>query len=211
MFTGLVGSTGVIKDIVKRFSGAAITVESSGLSGIAIGNSAAVDGVCLTVIKAEKAQAAFDVVRHTYDTTTLKDKRLGDRVNIELALKAGDSIGGHFVSGHVDCVGRIERVLKGRGDMELRIAIPRKFAELVVEKGSIAIDGTSLTIAKIKEDRVMIYVIPHTMNATTLGSKKAGDEVNIEFDMMMKQAARNKEISGGLRITEDLLRDRGLI
>jgi riboflavin synthase len=212
MFTGIVKGTGVIKEKTKRGGVVVFSVSSDLLAGADIGESVAIDGVCLTVIEKDKTGASFETVPNTVDSTTLKRLKKQDIVNLEPSLKVSDRFGGHFVSGHVDCVGTIKCLEARQGDavMKVEVASPR-FMEFAVEKGSIAIDGVSLTIAAIDGAEITIYIIPHTMKATTLGSKKTGDEVNVEFDLLGKYVLRRLEEKRESVITEEYLRKKGFI
>ena len=144
--------------------------------------SIAVDGVCLTVAEVCRNGFRADVSRETLDRTTLGNMRVGEKANIERALKAGSRLGGHFVQGHVDCVGRVLRSSRRDSFTTLTISFPREYVNFAVEKGSIAVSGVSLTIAKINSNVIEIAVIPETLKRTTIGDLKAGKEVNLEFD-----------------------------
>jgi len=147
----------------------------------AIGDSVAVNGVCLTVVDAPDGRLAFDVVRETLD----RAKPFGDEVNLEGALRAGEPLGGHYVQGHVDGVGTI----RSTGE-EVWIDAPPELLQYVVEKGSIAVDGVSLTVAKVDERGFAVALVPHTLEVTTLGLVAAGDTVNLEVDILAKYVER---------------------
>ncbi len=162
----------------------------------ASGDSVAVSGVCLTAVESNDGTIAFDAVPETLDRTTLSRLEPGARINVEPALRAGEPLGGHLVQGHVDCVGRV-RSLEPEGDgARLTVELPPAVARLSVEKGSITLDGVSLTIADLGEDWVAIALVPHTLAATTLGRLKPGDELNAEADVVAKHVNRLLEARG---------------
>jgi riboflavin synthase len=175
MFTGIVQERGR----VLSFEGGRLVV-ASGVRA-AIGDSVAVNGVCLTVVDAPDGRLAFDVVRETLD----RAKPFGDEVNLEGALRAGEPLGGHYVQGHVDGVGTIRSI----GE-DVWIDAPPELLQYVVEKGSIAVDGVSLTVAKVDERGFAVALVPHTLEVTTLGLVAAGDTVNLEVDILAKYVER---------------------
>jgi len=175
MFTGIVQERGR----VLSFEGGRLVV-ASGVRA-AIGDSVAVNGVCLTVVDAPDGRLAFDVVRETLD----RAKPFGDEVNLEGALRAGEPLGGHYVQGHVDGVGTI----RSTGE-DVWIDAPPELLQYVVEKGSIAVDGVSLTVAKVDERGFAVALVPHTLEVTTLGQVAAGDTVNLEVDILAKYVER---------------------
>jgi riboflavin synthase len=189
MFTGIIEEIGQIKAVRK--SGAITRLEilsDKSACGTKVGDSISVNGVCLTVVAVQAGVLSFDVIGETLGATTLKNLIYGERVNLERALKAGDRMGGHFVSGHVDCVAAIRSRKTSKGNLEFHIGIPPKFLRYIVRKGSVAVDGISLTIADIKSGGFSVCIIPHTAKATTLLKKQAGDKVNVEVDMLLKGA-----------------------
>ncbi len=157
---------------------------------IAIGDSVMVSGVCLTATRIDQGTACFDVVRETVDRTTLSGLRPGSKVNVELALRLSDRLGGHLVSGHVDGVGRIRSIRKSSGEVRLAIDAPPAVMRYLVEKGSVAIDGISLTIASLSARGFEVAVIPHTLEATTLKHASKGGRVNLEGDMIGRWVAK---------------------
>jgi riboflavin synthase len=215
MFTGLIESIGTIKDL-RRTSGAArLIVELGPIAGeLALGESVSVSGACLTVVSAGSGKAEFDVVPETLERSGLGRFRPGDKVNIERALRTDSRLGGHFVQGHVDGIGKVTRVNRSAGAVEIGISAPPEVMELVVSKGSVAVDGISLTVARRDSDGFTIAVIPHTLDNTTLGSAKVGDEVNLETDILGKYVqglllgGATKEERG---VTETLLRNAGFM
>jgi riboflavin synthase len=151
-----------------------------------VGDSISLDGVCLTVVEAQNGTLAFDVVPETLS----RAKPFRERVNVEPALRAGEPLGGHYVQGHVDGVGRVRSLEQQRGDVRMAIASPMDVLRYCVEKGSITVDGVSLTIAALDEETFTVALVPHTLAATTLGSLEPGDDVNLEVDVLAKYVER---------------------
>lgn len=187
MFTGIIQSTGRIKKIIRKGVKMQLEVESSGnLSSLKMGDSVAIDGVCLTVVGKGVNSVTVDVAQETVARTTLKYLGTGDVVNIELPLTPLTPLGGHIVQGHVDCAGKIiARRREGDGE-RFTVEIPPEWKRYIVEKGSIAIDGMSLTVAKKSGNRIEIAIIPHTLKNTNIALKKSGSYVNIEVDIIGK-------------------------
>ena len=180
MFTGLIREVGTVIAFPRFRLVVRSTQEAS------VGDSIAIDGVCLTVVHVADDGLAFDVVPETLNRTALGDLKPGSRVNIEPALQAGDALGGHFVQGHVDAVGAV-RSLEREGDgKRVWFDAPTEVLRYVVEKGSIAIQGTSLTIAAVDDGGFAVALIPHTLEATTLGGLRPRDRVNLEVDVLAK-------------------------
>lgn len=210
MFTGIVKELGKIVDISRDGKAYKITVGSENISkGVNIGDSVSVNGVCLTAARKNEGFLYFDAVEETIRKTSLSRIKKGDKVNLEDALRAGDPIGGHFVLGHVDCTGEITGITNTGKDISIEITVPEEFSGSIVEKGSAAIDGISLTLADVKKNRFRVYIIPHTLETTTLGARQLGDELNIEFDILGKYVRKNMGLGQGGRITEDFLREKG--
>jgi len=194
MFTGIIQATGkVVKYDGKRL------VVACPFKGVARGESIAVDGVCLTVTQKTPGSLGFDVGLQTQRVTTLGKVRPGMNVNLERALRYGDSLGGHWVSGHVEQTGRILKVEKGRKSWWFTFEVPQALRRFVVSRGSLAIDGISLTTALVKGNRIKIMIIPHTLTHTTLGRKKAGDAVNLEPDLIAKYALAHRSPGAAAR------------
>ena len=209
MFTGIIQKIGTVKR-VSRGEGLVVEIGFTPWERpLDEGESVAVNGVCLTVAKCSKTRFTADVLDETVSRTGIGDLIPGDKVNLERALRAGDSMGGHIVQGHVDCRGTIkERLPKGR-DFQLRIKCGRVLAAQSVLKGSITVDGVSLTISAIGNDWLGVDLIPTTAKDTILGAKKVGDKVNLEGDIVGKYIAKNMAKTGGL--TESALRDAGFL
>lgn len=194
MFTGIIQCLGRVENIVKKKGmgrAAQLTVDLGKSSyGLKVGDSVSVNGACLTVVKLNKNRAIFEMIDETMKKTTLGSLILGDMVNIERSLKVGDTIDGHFVFGHVDGVGKIIDKIKQKDQTKLWISMDKKLLKYVVPKGSIAIDGVSLTVVDVKTDKLSVALIPHTIAMTTLGIKKQGDRVNIEIDVLSKYVSK---------------------
>ena len=212
MFTGLVKEIGLVKGISRKGDAYKVSIECKEISRtVKTGDSVAINGTCLTVTGKDKDIIHFDAVEETIRRTNLESLKAGDRVNLEDSLKAGDPLGGHFVLGHIDCVSKIISLNKNNDNIELEIVIPKESAALVVEKGSIAIDGISLTVGRAGSDKVKVFIIPHTFSATILKDKRAGDSVNIEFDILGKYILRAKSTHPTAPITEDFLKEKGFV
>lgn len=191
MFTGLVEGLGRIARITPQGPDAVLVVTPPWpLAEAVLGESVAVNGACLTVTGTGGQGFSLDVSAESLTRTTLGRLRPGDQVNLERALKLGERLGGHLVSGHVDCVGRVARLQRVGSSQRITIAIPAEHLRLVVEKGSVAVDGVSLTVNQVGAAGFDLNIIPHTLAATTLQLVKEGDSVNIETDLIGKYVAR---------------------
>ena len=188
MFTGIVEELGAVGAIEPGEDSARLTIKGSVVTGDAgHGDSIAVNGVCLTVVDVSGGTFTVDVVRETLDRSSLAKVHAGDRVNLERAMAAGARLGGHIMQGHVDGTG----VFLSRDEHGVtRFALPHKLAKYVVEKGSIAIDGISLTVASVTDDEFSVALIPTTLELTTMGRREPGDVVNIEVDVLAKYVER---------------------
>ena len=187
MFTGIVEEAGTLVAFAPGPQGWRLEIDAPRVSAEAqLGDSIAVNGCCLTVARAEGARLGFDVLEETRRLTNFSGTPIGGRVNLEGSLRFGGKIGGHFVTGHIDALGRVE-VLEPRGsDHYLRIRLPAEAGRHLIPKGSIAIDGVSLTVAEADGDAVAVWLIPHTLAVTGLRDKRPGDTVNLEFDLLGK-------------------------
>lgn len=199
MFTGLVESEGIITRTERVSSGLRLEVYAPEFGrDMAIGDSIAVDGACLTVVKFIRGAFMADVSSETLSRTTLADLRQGSKVNLERALRLSDRLGGHIVTGHVDAIATLVMRHPAGNSTMYQFSLPRDLMEYVVPKGSIAVDGISLTIAQTRPDAFSAAVVPHTESATTLGAKPAGAKVNVEVDMMAKYVKRFVELYAGI-------------
>ena len=187
MFTGLIREVGTVVSRVGGPEGVRLTIEAPATAaGAGLGDSIAIDGVCLTVVAATGGTLAFDAVPETLDRTSLATLDQGSRVNLEPALRAGDPLGGHYVQGHVDGAGRVRSVEPEGDGKRIWFDAPADVLRYVVEKGSIAVQGTSLTVAAVDDGGFAVALIPHTLSATTLGGLEAEDRVNLEADVLAK-------------------------
>ena len=209
MFTGIIQKVGTVKR-VSRGEGLVVEIDFEPFARpLEEGESVAVNGVCLTVAKCDTTRFTADVLEETVSRTGIGDLIPGEKVNLERALRAGDSMGGHIVQGHVDCRGTVKAKLPKGRDFQLRIRCGRVLAAQSVLKGSIAVDGVSLTISAIGDDWLGVDLIPTTAADTILGAKKVGDKVNLEGDIVGKYIAKNASKTGGL--TEEALQSAGFI
>lgn len=187
MFTGLIQEVGTLRAAGRR--GGYLTLEVSyeeSRGKLRTGDSMAVDGVCLTATSTGKGVFSADLSRETQKGSTLGDLKVGDRVNLERPVTASDPLGGHIVLGHVDAVGRLRRVTPTAGGLKIQVEAPPEVMKMVVEKGSVAVDGVSLTVSTLSPGGFEIFLIPETQARTTLGGKRAGGTVNLESDYVAK-------------------------
>lgn len=190
MFSGIIEELGEIKKIYRRGRNTLFEIEADKtLEDIKIGDSVSVSGACLTVTKKENDVFGFEIMPETLKITNLGSLRISDKVNLERSLKIGDRLSGHFVTGHIDCTGIIRQKKYVEANLCFEIAVPAEFMGYCIPKGSVAVDGISLTIAGKKSGTFVVYIIPHTLKNTTLGFKGPSDKVNIEFDILAKKAA----------------------
>ncbi|XHR27753.1 MAG: riboflavin synthase [Chthoniobacteraceae bacterium] len=191
MFTGLVEETAHVVSVEPIGGGARLTLEAAlVIPGTKAGDSIAVNGCCLTITTLTGNRLSFDLLAETLDKTNLGDQKPGSLVNLERAMLAHDRLGGHFVQGHVDTTSHIISLTPQGQDHRLEFELPHHFARYVAYKGSISVNGISLTAAEVKEASIVIWLIPHTMEVTNLHTLKAGDRVNLEFDMLAKYLER---------------------
>ncbi|UNC92780.1 riboflavin synthase [Candidatus Contubernalis alkaliaceticus] len=217
MFTGIVEELGVIQGLELDSSNPALAINAQIiLSDVKIGDSISVNGVCLTVISFDSSLFKVEVMPETLRNTGLYELKRGDRVNLERALALGDRLGGHLVSGHIDGVGTIRKKNRESNALVIEINAPPEIMKYAVPKGSMAVDGISLTIVQVKGDSFTVSLIPHTAENTTLGFKAAGSQVNLEGDMIGKyvenfMSARRKEDSPSRGLTMNDLADNGFL
>jgi riboflavin synthase len=187
MFTGLVEAMGVVERVMPEPPGVRLGVRQKEVLGeVKLGDSIAINGCCLTVVAAGNGAAEFEAGAETLSRTNLGKLRPGDFVNLERSLRVGDRMGGHFVTGHVDGLGRLDRRTDDGSWATLWFGVPRPLTRQMASKGSIAVDGVSLTLVEVEEERFSVALIPHTLEVTTLGRLKPGDAVNLETDLLAK-------------------------
>lgn len=216
MFTGIVEEVGTVQTIQKRKQDIVMTIQADKiLEDVQLGDSISVNGVCLTVSEFDKSLFKVDVMPETVKTTSLKELETGSRLNLERSMPANGRFGGHFVSGHVDGVGEIVKKENKANAVYYQIKVPDKLMSYFMLKGSVAIDGISLTVFGVHEHSITISLIPHTLSNTILGEKKAGDIVNIECDILAKYIAnllmKADNITRNNQLNMDFLSDHGFV
>jgi riboflavin synthase len=210
MFTGIIQGLGTIEHMEIQGRRARIRLKAGALAErVHPGDSVSVSGVCLTAVVIDGEALEFDAVKTTVSRTRLGSLKRGSPVNLELALTLADRLGGHLVSGHVDGVGTIRKLDKGAEEWRFRIEAPRDVMRFVMERGSVAVDGISLTVAAVHDTGFEIAVIPHTLEMTTLGCASTGDPVNLEADMISRMVAEQVARLKDKGITLDRLREEG--
>ena len=218
MFMGLIEEQGIIEAATPRVGGGVRLIIRSGavLEELSVGDSLAVDGVCLTAVEASDNAVAVDLSEETLRCTTLGSKKVGGRCNIELPLRLGARLGGHLVTGHIDGVGAVADVRPEASSSWVTIEAPPEVMRYIVPKGSVAVDGISLTVAACAEGSFSVSIIPHTAEVTTLGAAQVGTPVNIEADLIGKYVERfvaerfGDEVSDPTDLTKDFLVRHGL-
>ena len=194
MFTGIVETVGSVVEVRARGETTRFSIEAPAIAaGARVGESVSVSGGCLTVVAAQDGRLSFEAVRETLERTTLGELRAGSRVNLERALRADARLDGHIVQGHVDEAGRVRELRRRAEDVQLFVACSREFADSLVAKGSVAIDGVSLTVVGVGDDGFDVALIPHTLSVTTLGGLRGGERVNLEADVFGKYVKRYLE------------------
>lgn len=207
MFTGIIEALCPVAEL-RRGAVWRLAIDLGGLADdVKLGDSIAINGVCLTVAELGGTRAAFDAIGETIGRTALARLAQGDRVNVERSLRVGDRLGGHFVAGHVDGVGTLRAKEERPEQTVVRVAVGPELTRLMATKGSVAVDGISLTLVDVARDSFAVALIPHTLRETTLGFKAAGDPVNVEVDLLARYVAKMLGRDAGL--TEDLLHEHG--
>jgi riboflavin synthase len=211
MFTGIIEETGRIEKISTERGNLKLRIKASKiLDDLKVGDSVNINGACQTVIATDGNSFTVEAVEETLKKTNLGQLKRNDSVNLERALRFSDRLGGHLVSGHVDCVGKIKSIAKSEGSFLYEFELSEKHWAYLVEKGSVAVDGISLTVVEVKKNSFTVAVIPFTLENTTLGTKKTGDLVNIETDLIGKYVERiltSKREK--FEITEEWLKEKG--
>ena len=191
MFTGLVESLATVRELRPEGPGVRLVISDAAIAGRAkIGDSIAINGCCLTVVELNGAEMAFEAGAETLSRTNLGRLKAGSMVNLEASLRLGDSLGGHLVAGHVDAVGHLDRREDDAQWSTMWFTVPHELTRQMASKGSVAIDGVSLTLVAVTENSFSVALIPHTLSVTTLGNLKPGDAVNLETDLLAKYVER---------------------
>jgi riboflavin synthase len=212
MFTGIIAEIGTVAALRRTEGGLRITVAAPATTGeLKTGDSVAVEGVCLTEVGKEGDRFSVQAVEETLSKTTLGELALGAPVNLELALRLGDRLGGHIVQGHVDGLGTVGGIERREGSWFVDFRIGREWTSYVVPVGSVAVNGVSLTVAKCQGDQFWVSLIPHTLEVTTLSRLRPGAKVNLEFDILGKYVHRQLQGKGQGGLDEDKLREWGYL
>ncbi len=211
MFTGIIEELGKIKSISKGTRLKRIEIEAQKvLKDLKAGDSIDINGACQTVIKVTSSCFLVEAVEETLKRTNLGELKPQERVNLERALRFSDRLGGHILTGHVDCKGRIKSISKRDGSWRFEFSLPETYLAYIVEKGSLGVEGISLTVADVSKDFFGVSVIPFTFTQTNLSAKKQGDTVNVEVDLIAKLVRRFTEKSSPKqRVTEEFLKEKG--
>jgi len=207
MFTGIIEEVGIVKGMNKTGTGALLKIKAERVySDAKIGDSICVNGSCLSVVEISGNILSFDVIPETLKRTTIAHLKINDPVNLERSMKADSRIGGHFLTGHVDYKGIIIDMSRKQGGVSFKISLPKEYAVFVVEKGSAGLDGVSLTVAGATKEDFTVYLIPHTLKSTTFSTKKKGDFINVETDIIGKYVAKDKVKASDFK---DMLKEYG--
>lgn len=216
MFTGIIEAVGLVKSIENRGDSARIEITTADLpeNDLKIGDSVSINGVCLTVTTRSNSTFSADIGAETLKVTALRKISVGQPVNVERAMQMGQRFGGHVVQGHIDAVGKVLNINKIANGVEVNIEFSDKFAKYIVKRGSVAINGVSLTVTDCTKNQFRVFLIPHTLESTVFKFMTAGSEVNLEFDLMGKyvekmMASNNDEKKVDSKITENFLRENG--
>jgi len=193
MFTGIVEEIGAVKGVNKTGAGVLLRIRSEKVySDAKIGDSICVNGSCLSVVEISGNILSFDVIPETLKRTAITHLKTNDSVNLERSMKADSRIGGHFLTGHVDYKGTIVDISRKQESVGFKISLPKEYAGFVVEKGSVGVDGVSLTVSGVAKEDFTVYLIPHTLKNTTFSVNKKGDFINVETDIIGKYVAKDK-------------------
>lgn len=210
MFTGIISQIGTIKRIDTAGDLKTISIQlAPNVEKMVQGDSIAVNGVCLTLTQIKETIAAFDVIKETLAKSNLLFLKENDKVNVEFSLKSTDRISGHFVTGHIDCLGKIKTKRRENKAAYFEIAVPEEFNKYIVPKGSIAVNGISLTVLDSFNSYFSFYSIPHTLDNTTLKYLKAGYFVNVEFDILAKYTDKTRLLKPASKISIEYLKEKG--
>ena len=194
MFTGLVEEMGVVREVIGNGVSVDLAINAPNVSqGVNIGDSVAINGCCLTVVRFEQDLLTFQAGSETLSRTNLGKLESGSKVNLERALKAGDRLGGHYVTGHIDAIGLVDQRIDDGQWSTFWFSVPESLTRQMASKGSVAVDGISLTLVDVELKRFSVALIPHTLTVTTLGNRSLGDQVNIETDLLAKYVQQQLE------------------
>ena len=207
MFTGLIKDLGTIASITPNSTGKVFVIKTKLTKEIEIDDSVATNGVCLTATRIDAGTFEAQAVHVTLEKSTLGKLKVGDPVNLELALRPMDRMGGHFVQGHVNGTGTYRQIVQRGGNWEITLEVSKDLTKYIINEGSIALDGISLTVAKIEHNMVTVSIIPHTYKVTNMHSKNVGDTVNIEVDMMAKYLENFVRFEGAQKNFERMIRE----
>lgn len=209
MFTGIIQEVGRVRTASARGGNLLLNIEGGQTSPrLKIGDSVSVNGACQTVVSGERDHFSVEAIAETISRTTLGELKSGSRVNLELPMNLNDLLHGHLVQGHVDCTGKIKEIKPISGSTVLTVEYPKKYGRYLIEKGSVAVDGVSLTVVETSSGSFKISIIPHTITNTVFLYRKAGDMVNLEFDMLAKYVEKMVAPQRG-DITIDFLKEHG--
>ena len=212
MFTGIIEELGIVESLQKKGASAVLSVKAEKVVSDAVcGDSISVNGACLTVINNSAGVLKFDIQAETLKKTNICNLKINNSVNLERALKVDQILGGHFVTGHIDCISKIKRKQKIKGAVKIEFEIKPEISKYIVQKGSIAVDGISLTVGEVFKDSFTVYIIPYTLANTTLGFKKETDIVNIELDILAKYTDKLLSAKGESSVTKEFLTEHGFI
>lgn len=210
MFTGIVKELGVVDRVDATAEGARLVIVAPHTANrVHVGDSVAINGVCLTVVRKVGEQLQFDAVLETLRRSNLGELKPGEQVNLEDSLRVGEAMGGHFVQGHVDTTGVVKRLSPQGNAVVMVVGVSEEWMRYAVPKGSVAVDGVSLTIVDVGADEFSVWLIPHTRAVTTLGLRRIGDRVNVEFDVLAKYIERLLEVRRGSGVDMELLKRTG--
>ncbi len=210
MFTGIIEELGIAKALSRKGTSCVLSVKAKRAPSDAnTGDSVSVNGVCLTVIENAAGILKFDISDETLKKTNIGELKPSDKVNLERSLKIGSRLGGHFVTGHIDCVAEIKQKEKTGDTVKINFSLCADFSKYIVSKGSVAIDGISLTVGEIFRDYFSVYIIPHTLAHTTLAFKKERGAVNVEFDILAKYVAKVLPGKEKSNLSMDFLSEHG--
>jgi len=213
MFTGIIAALGKLESLHATGGDVRMTVATQelDLSDVKLGDSVANNGVCLTVVEMDNSKLSFDVSRESLERTSLGSLKVGSEVNLEKALAVGDRLGGHFVSGHVDGLGKVIARQESARSVQFRFEVPQGLERYIAEKGSICIDGTSLTVNNVADNWFEVNIIPHTMQETIMSAYKVGTQVNLEVDLIARYLERLLPDNKSQGITRETLLENGFI